>query len=400
MRKESIICVAILFFLFFTAALVSGKGVVERNPIEIRVSEKDDALNSIHNSIAEFIIERGFDAYQVEYVSANHYSSMENIIAGKTDVDITWSSAYLPDELIKALEEGQVLDLGESVPGASQGWWIPAYMISEESTSEESTSDATASEATTSDATASEATTSEATTSEATTSDATASEATTSDATASEEPASDQPENEEPVAAPPETEISALESAVTVGNLPKLFYPQFREVFENGELPEESFLKEVLYAGSQGWTALEYSESIFETEELGRFFEQVVSQSGAEHALSLLEAYQQERPWIGYYWSPSILFGSLDMVEVQGTDFPPISIRSLVHENLREKAPELVEFFDKFSISTKNSSELLAVMDETGWDSERVARWFLQNKTEIWTSWIGKDREDMVKAAL
>lgn len=390
MGKESRICVAILFFLIFIAAFVSGKGVVERNPIEIRVSEKDDALNSIHNSIAEFIIERGFDAYQVEYVSANHYSSMENIIAGKTDVDITWSSAYLPDELIKALEAGQVLDLGESVPGASQGWWIPAYMISEGvtsegATSEESTSDATASEESTSDATASEATTSE---------------ATTSDATASEEPALDQPENEEPVAAPPETEISALESAVTVENLPELFYPQFREVFENGELPEESFLKEVLYAGSQGWTALEYSESIFETEELGRFFEQVVSQSGAEHALSLLEAYQQERPWIGYYWSPSILFGSLDMVEVQGTDFPPISIRSLVHENLREKAPELVEFFDKFSISTKNSSELLAVMDETGWDSERVARWFLQNKTEIWTSWIGKDREDMVKAAL
>lgn len=385
MGKESRICVALLFFLFFAAALVSGKGVVERNPIEIRLSEKNDALNSIHNSIAEFIIEKGFDAYQVEYVSANHYSSMENIIAGKTDVDITWSSAYLPDELIKALEAGQVLDLGESVPGASQGWWIPAYMISEESTSEGATSEESTSEESTSDATASEATTSE---------------ATTSDATASEEPALDQPENEVPAAAPPETEISALESEVAVENLPELFYPQYRDVFESGELPEENFLKEVLYAGSQAWTALEYSESLFEAEELGSFFEQVVSQSGAEHALSLLEAYQQKRPWIGYYWSPSILFGSLDMVEVEGTDFPPISIRSLVHEDLREKAPELVEFFDKFSISTKNSSELLAVMDETGWESERVARWFLQNKPEIWSPWIGKDSQEMVKAAL
>ncbi|MCF7952956.1 MAG: hypothetical protein K9K78_02610 [Spirochaetales bacterium] len=385
MGKESRICLAILFLLIFAAALVSGKGVVERNPIEIRLSEKNDALNSIHNSIAEFIIEKGFDAYKVEYVPANHYSSMENIIAGKTDADITWSSAYLPDELIKALEAGQVLDLGESVPGASQGWWIPAYMISEESISEEPTS---------------EGATSEGATSEESTSDATASEATTSDATASEEPALDQPENEVPAAAPPETEISELESEVAVENLPELFYPQYRDVFESGELPEENFLKEVLYAGSQAWTALEYSESLFEAEELGSFFEQVVSQSGAEHALSLLEAYQQKRPWIGYYWSPSILFGSLDMVEVEGTDFPPISIRSLVHEDLREKAPELVEFFDKFSISTKNSSELLAVMDETGWESERVARWFLQNKTEIWSPWIGKDSQEMVKAAL
>jgi len=110
------------------------------------------------------------------------------------------------------------------------------------------------------------------------------------------------------------------------------------------------------------------------------------------HAAQMVDAYMNQRPWIGYYWTPSTVFGSLDMVPIEDGVFPPLSIRKLVRSDLR-RYPDLFSFIETYELTTDQMSELLAVRDETGWSYERTAQWFLDEKTEIWEQWFDSDAE-------
>jgi len=45
-------------------------------------------------------------------------------------------------------------------------------------------------------------------------------------------------------------------------------------------------------------------------------------------------------------------------------------------------------------------NETLAHMEESGDDSNTVAKWFLKNKPDVWTKWVPADVAGRVQSAL
>jgi len=124
------------------------------------------------------------------------------------------------------------------------------------------------------------------------------------------------------------------------------------------DMPLEIFL------GAESWTALEFSQTLFSSLGLNDCCIPITLPTAAVHAAQMVDAYMNQRIWIGYYWTPSTVFGSLDMVPIEDAVFPPLSIRKLVRSDLR-RYPDLFNFIETYELTADQMSELLAVRDET-----------------------------------
>ena len=83
----------------------------------------------VHNRIAAFIIEHGYEGYQVEYIPGDTLPTINGVIQGDIDVDMeSWHSNF-PEVYAKGIASGDLVDLGKNMPDAPQGWWVPRYLI-------------------------------------------------------------------------------------------------------------------------------------------------------------------------------------------------------------------------------------------------------------------------------
>jgi glycine betaine/proline transport system substrate-binding protein len=172
--------------------------------------------------------------------------------------------------------------------------------------------------------------------------------------------------------------------------------PKYADLFTDPEDPDMG----IVYMGTAGWSATTVSEGIFKEFGLGDYFNQGVPGSGAALAATMVGAYEQGEPWVGYYWAPTAVLGRLDMVRLEGSEFDPADVNILVNESVLERAPDVVEFLRNYATSVDDNNEFLAVMEENEWDAEETAIWFLENKEEVWTAWVSDEVADRVKAAL
>ncbi len=114
----------------------------------------------------------------------------------------------------------------------------------------------------------------------------------------------------------------------------------------------------------------------------------------------MVGAYTKGEPWVGYYWAPTAVLGKLDMVRLPGSEYEAAKVNILVGKTMPEKAPEVIEILKKYSTTVDQNNEFLAAMSDNNWSSEETARWFLENKQDIWTKWVSADIASRVKAAL
>ncbi len=172
--------------------------------------------------------------------------------------------------------------------------------------------------------------------------------------------------------------------------------PRYAELFTDPEDPS----KGIVYMGTAGWSATTISEDIFAEYELDDYFNQGVPGSGAALAATMVGAYEQGEPWVGYYWAPTAVLGRLDMVRLEGSEFDPADVNIIVNDSVLERAPDVVEFLREYSTSVDDNNEFLAVMEENEWDAEQTAIWFLENKEDVWTAWVSDEVADRVRSAL
>ncbi|WP_306119408.1 MULTISPECIES: ABC transporter substrate-binding protein [unclassified Roseitalea] len=131
--------------------------------------------------------------------------------------------------------------------------------------------------------------------------------------------------------------------------------------------------------------------------------------SGETLATSMASAVENEEPWFGYYWGPTVPLGKYDMTQVdlgevkpdvhaanatpdnpdpQVSDFPAAPVLTVVTSDFGEREPEIVEFLSNMTFPTELMSSLLAWQDENSASGEEAAVYFLQNNTELWSEWI------------
>ena len=143
--------------------------------------------------------------------------------------------------------------------------------------------------------------------------------------------------------------------------------------------------------------------------------------TGAAQKAALMSAYKRKQNVVFYYWSPTPLVGSMDLVKLdmppydaekhkcltapkcanpEPSAYPENPVFTAVNTKFSQEAPKLTEFLSKVSVPLPVINETLAHMEETGDESAAVAKWFLKNKPDVWTKWVPADVAGRVQSAL
>jgi len=126
MKKLSIITLALL--LIVTGGLFAG-GETENNTKTIVFGDVSWDSVQVHNRIMAFIIENGLTGYTADFIPGDTLPILNGLMQGDVDVDMeSWHSNF-PEVYRKGIASGDIVDLGQNMPDAPQGWWIPRYLV-------------------------------------------------------------------------------------------------------------------------------------------------------------------------------------------------------------------------------------------------------------------------------
>ena len=135
----------------------------------------------------------------------------------------------------------------------------------------------------------------------------------------------------------------------------------------------------------------------------------------------IFKADKRKRNIVFYYWSPTPVVGSMDLVRLkfppydkakhkcltdadcanpEVVDYPENPVLTAVNTKFSEQAPKATEFLSKVSLPVDVVNGMLAHMDEESLEAPDVADWFLKNHADIWTKWVPADVAERVKAGL
>ncbi len=81
-----------------------------------------------HNRVAGFIIEEGY-GYPVDYMFVDITPGLMGLERGDIDIDMELWPTYNLDWWEKAQKEGIVVNLGTNYENATQGWYVPTFVI-------------------------------------------------------------------------------------------------------------------------------------------------------------------------------------------------------------------------------------------------------------------------------
>lgn len=82
----------------------------------------------LHNRIAGFIFEHGYGK-KVDYLFVDITPGLMGLERGDVDVNMELWPTYNIEWWDKARETGTIVDLGVNYDGATQGWYVPTYVI-------------------------------------------------------------------------------------------------------------------------------------------------------------------------------------------------------------------------------------------------------------------------------
>ncbi|MDO5666829.1 MAG: ABC transporter substrate-binding protein [Alcaligenaceae bacterium] len=193
--------------------------------------------------------------------------------------------------------------------------------------------------------------------------------------------------------------------------------PKYKEEFKDPEDPT----KGRFYGCPAGWACEVVSTNLFKALELADDFTYYQPGTGAAQKAALLSDYRRKNNIAFYYWYPTPLVGSLDLVELelpeydeakhkcltdvdcdnpQASAYPNNPVFVGLNKKFADEAPQLKAFFDKNTVPLEVINETLAEMEDSGDDSIDVAKWFLAEYPEVWTEWVPADVAERVKKAL
>ena len=124
--------------------------------------------------------------------------------------------------------------------------------------------------------------------------------------------------------------------------------------------------------------------------------------TASELDTSLIEAYESGKPWVGYYWSPSWIFGHYDMVILEepaysddcwnshrGCAFPPSIVNIAASKKFAEGASKaMTAFLRSYEMDQSVVSGLLAFMKKNNKTASDAAHHFLKTREDVWSTWV------------
>lgn len=143
--------------------------------------------------------------------------------------------------------------------------------------------------------------------------------------------------------------------------------------------------------------------------------------SGETLATSLASAYDEKKPWIGYYWEPTAILGKYDMVRVDlgpvdeaihkcnadvkcekvgKSSFPPSPVHTITTKAFAEREPAIVELMKNVSFTNAEMGAVLAWKKDKKASSEEAAVHYLTTYKDKWSTWISDEAKAKLAALL
>lgn len=185
--------------------------------------------------------------------------------------------------------------------------------------------------------------------------------------------------------------------------------PKYWKLFMDPEEPN----KGRFHNGPPGWQATAINQDKIKAYGLDKYYNDFTTGSDSALATSIATAYEQGKPWLGYYWEPTWIMGKYDMIKLEepaydekrwNTDhacaYPSVQVRISINPSLDKTAPELVEFLSKYETTLEQNNAVLAYMHDTQASADEAAIWFLKQYKEEWSKWVPEEVRSKVEAAL
>lgn len=193
--------------------------------------------------------------------------------------------------------------------------------------------------------------------------------------------------------------------------------PKFKDEFKDPEEPG----KGRFYGCPAGWGCEVVSGNLFNALKLGDTYTLFSPGTGATQKAALTSAYQRKENVVFYYWYPTPLVGSMDLVKLelpaydkarhgcltdpncadpQPSDYPENPVFTAVNTEFSKTAPELTAFLANVSMPVELMNDTMAHMEKTEGEPEEVAHWFLKEHEDVWSKWVPLNVAQRVKAAL
>jgi glycine betaine/proline transport system permease protein/glycine betaine/proline transport system substrate-binding protein len=128
MRRQCMKNKFLLLILSSMISIVFAAGCAFGGPATILVTDCGWDSQKIHNEIAKFIIENGFDGYVVEASTGSSLLNWQALAAGDVDLQLeTWPDNIAPYR--EDVKNGDVIELGVIVDTTAQGFYVPRYVV-------------------------------------------------------------------------------------------------------------------------------------------------------------------------------------------------------------------------------------------------------------------------------
>lgn len=304
----------------------------------------------INNAIAMFIIKHGY-GYPVKTVIMTTPVMKASLPKGDIDVSMELWRYNSLSWYKKVTSSGQVLDLGPIFERATQGWYIPRYVVEGDA------------------------------------------------------------ERGIPPLAP---------DLVSVFDLPK-----YKNLFKDPEDPDKGLFFNSIF----GWTSSRIAPIKFKAYGLMDDFNLMTSGTTVALDSAIVNAYEQGKPILAFYWEPTWLMGSYDLIQLKepeytdacwaeiqrilnndipmsevtetaGCAYRSFAVHKGIYAGLKERAPEIVAFLEKMNVGTEPLNKTALVMEKGKLTPKEAARWFFENYPERWQSWVPVDVAKKVEKAM
>lgn len=191
-------------------------------------------------------------------------------------------------------------------------------------------------------------------------------------------------------------------------------------LFTHPENPNRSGI----YGCPAGWVCQITARNNFVALDLADFgFDLIDPGSAAALAGSLARAVERERPWFGYYWSPTPLLGKYDMTMVdfgtgideahyvscttqedcqnpRPTMWPTSPVHTLTTGEFAQRAPQAFAYLQNRAFTSDEINAMLAWMDDNQADGSFAMEYFMLTQEGIWSNWVSDDVAQQLRAEL
>lgn len=192
---------------------------------------------------------------------------------------------------------------------------------------------------------------------------------------------------------------------------------KFVEVFADPEDPA----KGRIYGCPAGWACDTLNTNLLKALKLDDKYTLFAPGSGAAQKAAIVSAYKRKRDIVFYYWTPTALVGSLDLVKLSlppfdqkaytcitdpacanpvATELKANQVVTGLNTAFAHQAPQLTAFFTKLNMPESALDDTLGWLENEKAEPEDAARYFMRKYPDVWRQWMPDDVAVRVQAKL